>query len=234
MMLAAVMGYFAIINRRIPPKRAGLYVALFFLGAATMAIANLPGVISPAFNFLFLFFPVANMEAFTDQNSVVGPAGLPDARVRPGRSGRRGLLRDAGPLWYSWGPGADETLAVGRVLLFCTGRHVGRLPVSVYRLADDFRAAFLFGAVASYPVAAACDHWVAGGRGSAGRLCGPVAAVYATLPCGPAVYPARPVARMDAQGSTEWRLQMWKDLVPEIPQYLLVGKGYSFSANEQA
>ena len=35
--LAAVMGYFAIINRRIPPKKVGLYVALFFLGAATMA-----------------------------------------------------------------------------------------------------------------------------------------------------------------------------------------------------
>ena len=59
--LAAVMGYFAIINRRIPPKRAGLYVALFFLGAATLAIANLPGIISPAFNFLFLMFPVASL-----------------------------------------------------------------------------------------------------------------------------------------------------------------------------
>ncbi len=42
-MLAAVIGYFAIISRPIPPKRAGLYVALFFLGAGTAAIANLPG-----------------------------------------------------------------------------------------------------------------------------------------------------------------------------------------------
>ena len=31
-MLAAVMGYFAIISRPIPPKRAGLYVACFSLG----------------------------------------------------------------------------------------------------------------------------------------------------------------------------------------------------------
>ncbi len=60
--LAAVMGYFAIINRRIPPKRAGLYVALFFLGGATMAIANLPGMVSPAFNFLFVVFPVASLD----------------------------------------------------------------------------------------------------------------------------------------------------------------------------
>ncbi len=74
MVFAAVMGYFAIINRRIPPKRAGLYVALFFLGAATTAIAHLPGVISPAFNWIFLIFPVASLSPFQDQNSVVGPA----------------------------------------------------------------------------------------------------------------------------------------------------------------
>ena len=71
--MAAVMGYFALISRRIPPKRAGLYVALFFLGSATMVIASLPGIINPAFNFLFLVFPVSSLDALTDQNSVVGP-----------------------------------------------------------------------------------------------------------------------------------------------------------------
>ena len=73
--LVAIMGYLAMINRRIPPKRAGLYVTLFFLGAATMAIANLPGIISPALNFLFLLFPVENLGAFTEQKSVVGQMG---------------------------------------------------------------------------------------------------------------------------------------------------------------
>jgi hypothetical protein len=38
---------------------------------------------------------------------------------------------------------------------------------------------------------------------------------------------------MDAQSSTEWRLQLWRDVAPQIPQYLLVGKGYSFSGTEQ-
>ena len=39
-----------------------------------------------------------------------------------------------------------------------------------------------------------------------------------------------PDARLDAEGSTEWRLDMWKALLPEVPQYLLLGKGFAFSA----
>ncbi len=37
-------------------------------------------------------------------------------------------------------------------------------------------------------------------------------------------------ARMDAEGSTQWRLDIWQALLPEIPKYLLKGKGYAFSA----
>jgi O-antigen ligase len=36
-------------------------------------------------------------------------------------------------------------------------------------------------------------------------------------------------ALADAQASTEWRLEMWKILWGEIPQYLAVGKGFGFS-----
>ncbi|MEI7808779.1 MAG: O-antigen ligase family protein [Verrucomicrobiota bacterium] len=40
--------------------------------------------------------------------------------------------------------------------------------------------------------------------------------------------------RMDAEGSSEWRLKIWRDLLPQIPQYLLLGKGYSFSESDFA
>jgi O-antigen ligase len=46
--------------------------------------------------------------------------------------------------------------------------------------------------------------------------------------------PLDPMAKLDAQGSTQWRVQMWKELVPQIPQYLILGKGYAFNASEQA
>src|ERR1043165_2884981 len=36
-----------------------------------------------------------------------------------------------------------------------------------------------------------------------------------------------PAVQMDAQGSLDWRLQMWDILRKEIPDYLLVGKGFA-------
>jgi hypothetical protein len=38
-----------------------------------------------------------------------------------------------------------------------------------------------------------------------------------------------PAARADAEGSSEWRFQMWHDLWPRVPDYLLLGKGYALS-----
>jgi O-Antigen ligase len=37
---------------------------------------------------------------------------------------------------------------------------------------------------------------------------------------------------MDAEGSKQWRIDMWNDLLPKVPQYLLLGKGYALSAED--
>jgi hypothetical protein len=42
-------------------------------------------------------------------------------------------------------------------------------------------------------------------------------------------YKVSTAARADAQASWEWRVQMWDALLPQIPQYLLLGKGYVIS-----
>lgn len=41
-----------------------------------------------------------------------------------------------------------------------------------------------------------------------------------------------PIAKQDAAGTLEWRLDMWKIVVPEIPRYLWLGKGFSFSGTD--
>src|SRR5207247_3503115 len=41
-----------------------------------------------------------------------------------------------------------------------------------------------------------------------------------------------PVARGSAESSNEWRLEMWKRLLPDVPKYLIKGKGYALDANE--
>jgi O-antigen ligase len=39
-------------------------------------------------------------------------------------------------------------------------------------------------------------------------------------------------ARLEAQGSTDWRVNMWKALLPTIPQHLLLGKGYTITMED--
>jgi hypothetical protein len=44
--------------------------------------------------------------------------------------------------------------------------------------------------------------------------------------------PVDPAVEADARASTEWRLEMWRDLIAEIPSHLLLGKGLSITAAE--
>jgi hypothetical protein len=229
-MLAGVMGYFALISRPIPPKRAGLYVALFFLGAGTAAIANLPGVVNPAFNFLFLFFPVANTEAF-DQNSVVGPMGLPTRFfglanlglaiycLVLARYGIRGLL-DATKPWR-----------LGLLCLSVPVSMMGGFRSTTILLALTFALLFYYEGLhrTRLLLPAVFVLLVSGSLLTlvAARLPYAVQRSMAFLPI-----PVDPAVRFDTQGSTEWRLGMWRDVLPQIPQYLLLGKGYSFSGTE--
>ena len=229
-MLAAVIGYFAMISRPIPPKRTGLYVALFFLGAGTAAIANLPGIINPAFNFLFLFFPVVSTDAF-DQTSVVGPMGLPTRFfglanlglaaycLILARYGIRGLL-DATKPWR-----------LGLLCLCVPVSMMGGFRSTTILLALTFALLFYFeGLHRTRLLLPAVFVLVLGGALLtlvAPRLPYAVQRSMAFLPI-----PIDPVVRFDTQGSTEWRLGMWRDVLPEIPRYLLIGKGYGFSGME--
>ena len=37
---------------------------------------------------------------------------------------------------------------------------------------------------------------------------------------------------MSADATIDWRLQIWRDTWPKVPQYLLIGKGYALSAED--
>jgi O-antigen ligase len=232
-LLAAVAGYFAIINRRVPPKRAGLYVAAYFLGAATMVVADLPGRVSPAFNFLFLLFPVADVSAFTSQDLVIHssslisrsmslpPLGTAIYAVMLARYGIRGVL-DASKPWRLALFGLCFVIAMlggyrstfvqltlcFAVLFYAEGMHRTRwlLPVVVLLLAGG-GLTFLF----------------------ANRLPYSIQRSLAVVP----LIPLDPLPRLDAAVSSEWRLQMWRDIAPQIPRHLLVGRGYAFSETER-
>jgi hypothetical protein len=41
-----------------------------------------------------------------------------------------------------------------------------------------------------------------------------------------------PMAKEDAKSSTDWRVDMWKELLPEVPKYLIKGRGYSLNPDD--
>ena len=41
-----------------------------------------------------------------------------------------------------------------------------------------------------------------------------------------------PAAALDAEGTSEWRWEMWKAVLPDVPKYLFLGKGYLFNSTD--
>ena len=232
-MFAAILGYFAIINRQIPPKRANLYVALFFLGGATPVIGELGGRVSPALNFLFLLFPLTSMSAFTDQHSVAGPTslvmhlfglstlGMMVFNLMLARYGIRGVLDTAKPLRLG--------VFCFFVLVGLLGGFRGTLVIIVMTFGLLFFLERLHQTRLLLPVILVS--LAIGGLATlfATRLPLPLQRTLAVVP----FIQVDPLAKISAETSSNWRLEMWRDLLPQIPRYLLVGKGYAFSANEQ-
>lgn len=229
--LAAMIGYFALISRQIPSKRAGLYVALFFFGTATWAIGELPMVLPAGFNFLYLVFPLLSSGALAQQGvSVVGPeriAGLGFFSlglfaVMLARYGIRGIFLEPAKSWRAIVFVAIlfvGTLGGFRSMLILSGmtfavlfylerlHHTRMLPATILAALLGMT---LMGAFAN-------------------RLPFSVQRSLAFLPID-----IDPLARMSAQASSDWRFQMWRELLPQVPQYLILGKGYGFSSREMA
>jgi hypothetical protein len=229
--LAAVAGYFVFTSRRIPPDRAGFYVALFWLGGLTTALGVFAALGSPKFNFLWLFFPVAGQ---LSEAALEGPLGGPEPLVRImdfsvvgaalygyllARFGIRGLLDLTRPwrllllalaLMAGLLSGFRSFVllsALTFVILFCLeGLHRTRYALAVLGV-------MLLGGAVVLP--------------QAGKL--PLA-VQRAMSFLPGKFDH--VARADAVASTEWRLEMWKQALPEVPKYLFRGRGWGIDARE--
>jgi len=225
-LLAAIMGYFAMTGRRIPPEKALLYVSLFFLGYATLAIGNLAGMISPAFNFLFLLFPVEELSAL--RNDPVGPAGL---ITRSGGLSMMGMGVVCAMLARYNIHGIFNLQRPLRLLTFVLFLFVGALggyrSIVVEVLLLVAILFWLEGLHRTRALPTTMALAILGGAllmGVAPRLPSGVQRSLAFVP----MLPIDPAVKLDAQFSNEWRINMWRDVLPDVPRYLILGKGYSF------
>jgi hypothetical protein len=229
LLLMAVVGFFALSSMRIPAEKAGIYVAMFFLVGVTGIVPNVIYKLGPSFYPLFSLFPVGGA---VDQ-------ARSDFALEPGIFRINGLIY-IGPAIYSYVlarhgiRGALDFTKPFRFMLlviaalFCAAsgfRSCLILFLATFcalfyfeglhktRLLSVLLSITLVGAAIVLPNAEKLP-WV----------------VQRTISFLPATID--PIARDSAEASNEWRLDIWKRAMSQIPQYLLVGKGYSMDPNQ--
>lgn len=228
MIMSAIAGFFALTSRRIAPSRARWYVAVFFLAGLTAVIPDLVTVVSPSLYFIFLVFPAdftpiyqANVDSF---NHIARWGGLAMASQTLiyfllSAYGIRAMLRRR-----YWWAGVLFVLAFGFlpfggfrsgfILIVMTFVMIFYLEGLVRsRMLPALLAGSLLVSVSMLPFM--------------NKLPLAVQRTFSFLPV-----QVDPVAMADAQASTEWRLRMWKTLLPQVPQYLMLGKGFGISGAE--
>jgi hypothetical protein len=228
----AVLAYFALSFQRIPLPKANFYVGMYLLSGLTAVLSNLIYMAGPSAWFLYAFFPTdwALSQAYDDfvgspltakfsrvsGLSVAGLAAFPFLMMRYGVAGVLDwtkpwrlliLLAIVGLSLL----GGFRSAIVFYGLLFgvqfcCEGLLKTRLFINVL-------LAGIVGFVALIPIAQ--------------KLPLSMQRSLSILPL-----PVSAVARADAQGSTEWRLEMWRALTPEIRKHFWRGKGFTASATD--
>ena len=230
--LFAVLAYFALSSQRIPREKASFYTAGFLLPAATPALANIAYALGPAAWFLFYILPPELAMAQAADDMEWNPVATKFGRLNGfafastgllsfmlARYGVRGIF-DTSRLWrlvafvllmaMSTVGGFRSILIINGMIFvvqfFLEGLHRTRI----------FPALLVVGALTFCGVLVFVD-----------KL--PLS-VQRTL----SILPIRvsPAVQSDAIASTNWRLEMWRVLWPEVGQYFWVGKGYTASATD--
>jgi hypothetical protein len=228
MVLLGILGYFALTAQQVPPKRVKLYVSLFFLAGCTGFIADLAPFLPSSLYFIFAFFPVSGYDLAIMQPGIVdfharyagiGSMGMAGFLFMLARYGFKGIFL-SGRLWrpvvfvlftiliFFGGFRSTFMLCGGAFLIQCyleRVHHTKVFPIFIF--------AAVIGVALIVPFA--------------DKLPFTFQRTLAFLPL-----KLDPVARLDAEGSEDWRLQIWKDALPTVPQYLLLGRGYALSQSQ--
>jgi hypothetical protein len=223
-LVIGILGFFAITAHRIPRERAGLYMALFFLGAITSSIGDLYSISGPLLQPLYLIFPPnsvysGGLEVGTTRLLGTTAASSALFSYMLAKYGIQGIFVSGKP----WRPvcflvfiglgffGGFRSLIIGFLLTFAIqfvleGMHRTRL-LPTFVLATILVGAIVVPILPSLPLT--------------------FQRALAFLPV-----PIDPVVRRDADGSSQWRIRIWKVVLPQVPQYLLLGKGYVMTEDD--
>jgi hypothetical protein len=230
-LLTAIVAFFAITSQRVPPQHATFYVILFFLGSITNAIGDLAKLINPGFYFIYLLFPIseAGLQSISNDPSMA-TAGF--SRLG-GIATASASIISALLCRYGIG-GIFKARQALRMLVFVTcviASLFGGFRSGVILFLLTFSILFyLEGLMRSplLPIFMVLAIFVSSlALPFMQHLPFSIQRSFSFLPI-----PLDPEVRMSAQVSTDWRLEIWRNVLPEVPRHLLLGKGYSLTATD--
>ena len=220
---AAIFGFFALTSQAIPKGRRMLFSTLFFGAAISNMIPDLLYLGGPPLYFLFSFFQVdiASTQAFSVGEMVrftgFAIGGQAVCNVLIMRNGILGMC-DLSKYWrllffllflgLSLLGGYRSMVVMAALVgaaVFCFEGLLKTRYVFIFSLAVTLSLAFVVGFADRMPLS--------------------IQRSLSVLPL-----ELDPTVERDAAGTTDWRLQIWRVMIPQIPRYLWVGKGYAYSA----
>lgn len=221
----AIAGYFAMVAEAVPKEKAMRYASIFLLSGITAAFSDLIYAAGTKFHFLYLIFSadLVGLQVLS-RDSLLRLSGVAFAAQSAVffmflRYGIRGIF----DLTRPWRP----VLFSGLFFLSLLGGYRSMIILGALVFLFQFWFEKLF----------------------SGRPLVIFLMVVLLLGCGMVVFLDKlplsvqrslsflpldvdPAARLDAQGTLDWRLQIWKIEFPEVPNYLLVGKGFAYSGTD--
>ncbi len=223
--LGAILGYFAIVSEPVSPSKAKLMATLFFLSGASAIVSDLIMMGPPSLGFLYAFFPFYDVslqdEGFNPMGRLENFPLFSQALiwVMLVRYGIRGI--------FDWHRPWRVVILIG---LFGFGLLGGFRSYIV-----TFGIIFLFQCYFEGIFRTRLAMVLLGG----GILAGGFLVVFAermpmSVQRSLSFLPVKvdPIARLDAQGTMDMRLDMWRVTLPEVPKYLFRGKGFNFSSTD--
>jgi hypothetical protein len=227
LVFGAIAGYFAFVSQPIAPHRAKLMAALFFLSGATSVLPVLIALAGPGLQSLLVAFAQTSIVATEtnvfslDLQRFVGVTFLSQAICwfMMLRFGIRGILD-----WHR--PWRFITFAVMLALGLLGGFRsylilFGVVSLLQFYFEGLFRSRFfvwfsLAGVLGGTLLFSFADQLPSAMQRSLSFL--PVQ--------------IDPAIRRDAAGTLDWRVEMWRVVLPTVPRYLLLGKGYNFDGTD--
>lgn len=225
LILGAILAYFGLTSRPLPAGKEPLYGQLFFALGSGIVLADVAYSVGSGMNWVFLFFSeesiANNLMSLGDvqrygASSLAALSFLSFMLCRFGMAGLLDLRRGWRLLLFSvilFGGllGGFRSLVVIVLLLFGVLFYLEGLYRTSLSLKLVLFAGLAFGGLALFS-----DQLPLSMQRSISFL--------------PVKVDAS--AQSDASNSTDWRLQIWQIVLPEVPEYLLVGKGLAYSGAE--